>query len=212
MAITAGAEQATQLLSKLGSKTHLEREKAIGQLLRLINSGEVTNKSDFWDKLKYGVNELLRDVVPERRLGGLRTAKVILDQGGEYGDFEEAFLNQCMLLLEDEEVRVRVEVGECLGALAKSAGDMVYTQCGPKIIQSIQHNMSRDDQDASSQTQQQEDFLSSLLTSSYQTPEPGKGELRHHTEGWKCLQTQTVSMQTQTIMLNVESRNVSAAS
>ena len=34
-----------------------------------------------------------------------------------------------------------------------------------------------------------QDFLSSLLESSYRTLRPGEGELRHDTEGWRCLES-----------------------
>ena len=33
------------------------------------------------------------------------------------------------------------------------------------------------------------DFFDSLLESSYRTERPGEGELRHGTEGWRCLET-----------------------
>lgn len=33
------------------------------------------------------------------------------------------------------------------------------------------------------------DFLSSLLQQSYRVEPPGRGEMRHGTEGWKCLET-----------------------
>jgi hypothetical protein len=33
------------------------------------------------------------------------------------------------------------------------------------------------------------DFLQSLLQRSYRVQRPGTGEMRHGTEGWKCLET-----------------------
>lgn len=33
------------------------------------------------------------------------------------------------------------------------------------------------------------DFLASLLQQSYRVERPGTGEMRHGTEGWKCLET-----------------------
>ncbi len=33
------------------------------------------------------------------------------------------------------------------------------------------------------------DFLNSLLQQSYRVERPGTGEMRHGTEGWKCLET-----------------------
>ena len=33
------------------------------------------------------------------------------------------------------------------------------------------------------------DFLSSLLQQSYRVEPPGSGDMRHGTEGWKCLET-----------------------
>ena len=39
------------------------------------------------------------------------------------------------------------------------------------------------------------DFLSSLLQHSYRVERPGQGEMRHGTEGWRCLETSFRALQ-----------------
>lgn len=44
-------------------------------------------------------------------------------------------------------------------------------------------------EDSSGSGSSSSDFLSSLLQQSYRVERPGTGEMRHDTEGWKCLET-----------------------
>ena len=47
----------------------------------------------------------------------------------------------------------------------------------------------REEEEQPAPAEEEQDFLSSLLESSYRTLRPGEGELRHDTEGWRCLES-----------------------
>jgi hypothetical protein len=111
-------------------------------------------------------------------------------------------------LLEDPEVRVRKAVGELLGEISRvslllrspevTGTVYVWEEVGPRILESIERNYSREEQSVTSDgcdpTEDPEaleilDPVSSLLQQSYKAVRPGVGEMRHDTEGWRCLET-----------------------
>jgi len=49
-------------------------------------------------------------------------------------------LEACLQLLEDEEPRVRVAVGETMGALARVQGPAVWLRAQPAVLASIRDN------------------------------------------------------------------------
>eukprot|EP00889_Picochlorum_renovo_P004004 jgi/Picre1/31034/NNA_006391.t1 len=115
----------------------------------------------------------------EERLGGLKVSELLVRRGLVDDDFALKLCKvYCMDLLEDSEVRVRWAVGELLGELSKVCQSSVSKEDGGEPSSKIapkEHHES--------------DPIASLLQQSYQVVEPGKGDMRHGTEGWKCLET-----------------------
>ena len=79
----------------------------------------------------------------ERRLGGLRLAKILVEKGGAKDKYMSCLLEDCMALLEDVEVRVRWAVGELLGELSRVQGVRVWDVTGERILESIERNYVR---------------------------------------------------------------------
>jgi hypothetical protein len=132
---------AASLLAAAGAKAHLEREKAFTKLEAAVDDGSIGGDDvDALDSIQNGVREMVRSEEWERRLGGLRVAKVLITKGAAMEGFQQEAIQACLVLLEDREVRVRWAVGELLRALTERRGVAVWEQTRGRILGSIEHN------------------------------------------------------------------------
>lgn len=196
------------VLNSVASPSHLKREGALRSLERLLKdtssiSCDKEKKSSLSEELKRAIDGFCRGERWEERLGGLQLAKLLV----QYGDIEDmpsyaSYLCQehCMNLLEDSEVRVRWAVADLLGTLSKDSERLfgqehkggkciVWDLIGTCIIHSIEMNYNRDGGTLEEQKEDNDDPVGLLLQQSYKVVKPGEGEMRHDTEGWKCLET-----------------------
>lgn len=210
----AGGVGISSFVTGACSESQLERSRNLSSLaLRLKTEGcdeEVVR--ELWEAVEANIGE----ATWEARLGGLEIARLLVQHGGAAGrgaqsDESHAGLEMIdiqlfMKLLEDPEVRVRKAVGELLGEISRvslllpevmSSID-VWQEVGAQILESIERNYSREEEgsmcDGCDPTEDPEaleilDPVSSLLQQSYKTVRPGVGEMRHDTEGWRCLET-----------------------
>ncbi|KAI7841245.1 hypothetical protein COHA_005082 [Chlorella ohadii] len=201
-----------ELITQAGARVHLERERALGRIEELLDgagaTGGVQPDAALVQELCDGARSLLAAPVWEERLGGLRLARLLVQRGLADTAFGEDMIAACQRLLEDPEVRVRWAVGELLRALCQQLGIAVWEQMQATILESIHRNFERDATEPSGQLPQDvgsevedssgnssPDFIHSLLQQSYRVERPGTGEMRHGTEGWKCLETSFRALQ-----------------
>ena len=202
------AAELETLLESVSSAVHLERENALRGFEELFKSFHGEEEIELGLRLQAATEQLFRGERWEERLGGLKLAVLLVKYnligGGSYcQNLCDVF---CKLLLEDSEVRVRWAVGELLGELCssehvfqvdgKESGCVVWELTGEYVLDSIQRNYNRDDTSEASGTlvgsSEAIDYsnpVASLLQQSYKVVKPGEGEMRHDTEGWKCLET-----------------------
>lgn len=64
----------------------------------------------------------------------------VLTERCDVPDFDQHLISECLRLLEDDEVRVRLAVGQLLRALTVKHGISVYEQCRQAVLQSIFNN------------------------------------------------------------------------
>ena len=194
-----------EVLEELSSSAHLRREKALRSIERIIKENKTSEKAEkeknqLMKQLQVAIDKFCQGERWEERLGGLHMAKLLV----QYGEMEnKAFFashlcqDHCMALLEDSEVRVRWAVAELLGTLSKESDRLfqqdgkcvVWDLTGDYIIESIQRNYNRDDGTGEEEKDVDGDPIALLLQQSYKIVKPGQGEMRHDTEGWKCLET-----------------------
>ncbi|KAL4425118.1 hypothetical protein ABPG77_008223 [Micractinium sp. CCAP 211/92] len=197
------------LLVLAGHKQHLERERALGRIEEVLDAAASAGNADpLLAEAADGVRSLVASEEWEQRLGGLRLARVVLQRQVDDG-FASDMLETCQRLLEDDEVRVRWAVGELLRTLSERLGIQVWERMSDCVLASIHRNFDRDAAEPSGQLPQQDagseiedsgpnsggEFLASLLQQSYRVEPPGTGEMRHATEGWKCLETSFRALQ-----------------
>lgn len=197
------------LLENVASTSHLTREKALRDIERIFKGQgnetySIDEKSQVCEELQVAVERLCGGQRWEERLAGLNLARLII----QYCDMENSSRYctrlcqvHCVALLEDNEVRVRWAVAELLGALSKESRRLfpdqhegscvVWDLTGNHIMESIRNNYNRDDYGSDSTEVDPPDgnTISLLLQQSYKVVKPGEGEMRHDTEGWKCLET-----------------------
>ena len=191
------------LAAGLGSGSQLERSRRLSSLGLLLKTNACT--PDDLVGLEAAAASLLVEARWEARLGGLELARLLVKYGvGSTATTETDALRARLCppallaaLLEDPEVRVRKAVGELLGDMSKTSRT-VWDELGGTIVESIERNYSRDDCSSSAdvcdptddpEALESLDPIASLLHQSYKTVKPGVGEMRHDTEGWRCLET-----------------------
>ncbi|PSC73633.1 ARM repeat-containing [Micractinium conductrix] len=196
------------LLVLAGHRAHLERERALGHIEALLDAAAQSGDAAPLAVVCDGARSLVAAAEWEQRLGGLRLARAVLQREAQPA-FAADMIATCQRLLEDSEVRVRWAVGELLRTLCEQLGIRVWEETRECILQSIQINFERDATEPSGQLpgadigsevedsgpNSSADFLSSLLQQSYRVERPGTGEMRHGTEGWKCLETSFRALQ-----------------
>ncbi|KAK9841641.1 hypothetical protein WJX74_009256 [Apatococcus lobatus] len=193
----------TEAISKaLGDASALVRERALLSLERAVRTDEHPSN---WIKQ---LQALWMSAVWQQRLGGLTGAKTVLTFRRD-DQLEQQLQDVSQKLLADEEPRVRLAAGECLGLLAKLRGLSVWTACRTALLDSIYQDYDRDAALAGATSTSFEplrkdeggvngetgpDYLGTLLQASNEAVPPGKGEMRHGTEGWRCLETSFKAM------------------
>ena len=199
----------TELGQSLGSHSHLERSRALSSLRALLKTKKVT--ADDLERLESTAVALLATGSGpdadsngwEARMGGVELVRLLAQHTNTDTDAEAFRMRVCpapvlAVLLEDPEVRVRKAVGELLGDMS-ARSSAVWDEFGGTIIDSIERNYGRDEGERGSdgacdpeddpEALEGLDPISSLLQQSYKTVRPGCGEMRHDTEGWRCLET-----------------------
>ena len=175
------------------SQSQLERSKALSSI-----SVQLKTSSVDVGLLERSADALLLGSQWEERLGGLELARLLVKDAGRHGDAAYRHRVSELVcrggLLEDPEVRVRKAAGELLGDMsARGAG--VWEVVRDAILESIERNYSREDgEDQGADETAVDDPISSLLQQSYKAVKPGVGEMRHDTEGWKCLETSFLAL------------------
>ncbi|KAF8068347.1 hypothetical protein HT031_002036 [Scenedesmus sp. PABB004] len=191
----------------LGAARHLDRERALRRFQELIaDAGESPPQLE---DLAAGVRELLAGEAWEHKLGGLMGAKVLVERSDIPG-FDAAMVDEALRLLEDGEPRVRLAVGQLLRGLAAKRGLEVLEAAQGRVLDSINNHFDREGEGSRADSAWTSgsltpaaggrpgspgpapgspNLLSALLASSYQPLVPGVGQLRHGSEGWKCLET-----------------------
>ncbi len=198
------------------SESQLERSRNLSSLgLRLKAGGcDAEAVRALWEAVRVNT----AGATWEARLGGIEIARLLVQHAGahgcgakldtRHGSFATMDIQMFLSLLEDPEVRVRKAVGELLGEISRvslllrspevTGTVYVWEEVGPRILESIERNYSREEQSVTSdgcdpaedpEALEILDPVSSLLQQSYKAVRPGVGEMRHDTEGWRCLET-----------------------
>jgi hypothetical protein len=199
------------ILAGAGAGTHLERERARARLEVSIDAGEAGPAAVA--ALEGGLPALFAAPAWERRLGGVRAARALVARGAASDAFAAGpAMDAVLALLEDPEVRVRWAVGELLRALCARDGVAAWDAAEARVLASIADNFDRDAAEPSSHLPARAgaasgaavedgdageglDLVGALLRRTYAPPPPGRGEMRHATEGWKCLETSARALQ-----------------
>jgi len=134
--------------------------------------------------------------------------------------FSAQCCDACLRFLEDREPRVRLAVADCIGALSAADGVAAPRRCFAAVVSSIRENFERDFAEPSGElpgrptggtgagdsaavdggpegdtAAAETDLLGDLLGAAYTAQVPGRGDMRHGTEGWKCLETSCRALQ-----------------
>jgi len=217
MASAPGAAAKTQAaLAGLRDVRHLERERAKLALDLVLKSAGSLPDEECSEVLAcvdaFVAEAMAADGGDEwaTRLAGLTAGKSLLSARLRCESVELRLQRACMDMLEDDEVRVRVAVGDVLQALAQLRGGSVLAACMERVLLSIHENYDRDGEGAKARRERGDvgtgpasptasqpnsrnssvgDLLGMLLESSYKVIKPGTGELRHGTEGWHSLES-----------------------
>ncbi|BFZ12449.1 hypothetical protein BsWGS_15488 [Bradybaena similaris] len=199
---------ASKILAKLRSKAKLERDKGFTELQEYVNRCS----SDEINDLQQDLLNLLSSEENgwESRHGGLSGVRCIIEQGKisfQEGDndldieediFVHQIIEKAILMLDDEEFRVRIAAGELLGVLCKFKGPDIYERCKDQIREGVRSNLERhglgNDSDSTPGTpiEQPESILSSSPNTTANILErrsSNAAQIFHDTAGWKSLET-----------------------
>lgn len=146
-------DEITNILQDASNRLHLTRERAIEYFDRSLSNssgcpggGEEKILAVLNDKVSIGAfqTQLCDSVLSpnwEGRLGTLRLAAIWISKGNPDDSFLDLITNACDELLEDEEVRVRMAVGDVIRALSSRRGVGTWQALGDRITSSIVANM-----------------------------------------------------------------------
>ena len=119
-------------------------------------------------------------------------------QPGE-GDSDAALRASTTRLLSDPEPRVRLAAGDVLGGLAARDAGATWAVAGPAVLAVVARDWARDADapprdggpvaTAAGADLPADGLVGDVLASAYTRAVPGAGELRHGSEGWRCLET-----------------------
>eukprot|EP00878_Enallax_costatus_P018771 GHUV01019781.1.p1 GENE.GHUV01019781.1~~GHUV01019781.1.p1 ORF type:complete len:295 (+),score=54.89 GHUV01019781.1:560-1444(+) len=203
----------SNVLLRLGADRHLERERALRSFQQCLR--DAGGRPDVLQQLSDVVKSLLTSSKWEQKVGGLMAGKVLVDEAN-LPDFDNLMVSECLRLLEDSEVRVRLAVGQLLRSLAAKHGVTIIEQCQERILSSVNDHFDREGEGSRADSAFSSgiitpsgaggmpsqpgspgstNLLAALLQTSYQPLVPGVGQLRHGTEGWKCLETSMKAFQ-----------------
>ncbi|CAD7696000.1 unnamed protein product [Ostreobium quekettii] len=182
------------VLLGLGARLHLDRVKAQEQLSRGLDTESWADDPKTQAALVEAVRKLMQSETPECRLGGLQAAGLLLPYVAP-SEFDDFVLSGCWDMLEDPEVRIRLAVGDCLGALVKKAGVSVYNRIGSVIVKSIRDHLDRENEGGEEGVDDRGLCSPRFGFNLDGGNQPGTGSFRHDTEGWKCLETSFKALQ-----------------
>ncbi|CAH3155687.1 unnamed protein product [Porites evermanni] len=182
------------ILSLLCSHTKLERDKGLQVLEEKLKdtsnfSSDSQRVTDFQNSLASLVESTDRGW--EAKHGGLIGSKVLILNNLGSDDFTEALRKQALLLMHDDEARVRIASGEMLGALCTRKGPDIYVACREEILKSVSDNLERKLPDS-------EELTGGLMhkltggendTSQETHKRADAAQIFHDTAGWKHLET-----------------------
>eukprot|EP00884_Botryococcus_braunii_P015994 jgi/Botrbrau1/3078/Bobra.0070s0065.1 len=186
-----------RISEKMAAKTALEREKATVELHRYLKLHAADKRQEVSEELETCISSLLPSEKWEERWAGLNVAKALLQYWHDE-HLRDYLLDRSKGLLDDTEVRVRLATGSVLEALAKDYGLDVWQELRETILGIIERDWDRDgeaEEDGQEEAAASNDFVSGLLENSYRLQRPGVGEMRHGTEGWRCLETAFKALQ-----------------
>eukprot|EP00899_Mesostigma_viride_P016795 jgi/Mesvir1/25116/Mv21577-RA.2 len=202
-------EDLTELTASLGDRLHLTRDKSVQKFAQLLRSADASNNEELHGRVVSMLKELLASDRWESKQGGLLAAQVAVPIIKD-PSFQMWLLEQCQAHLEYPEARVRLAVAESLYQLAATRGADVYVAMKDAVLGSIQSNFDRDqggEADPPKEVGADRETLtgspvaspkgspSSSPRSGSQPSTPSWGwthrgtDMRHDTEGWKCLET-----------------------
>lgn len=128
------------------------------------------------------------------RAGGAAVARTVLGSRGAR-DPPASLLPAAVALLTDPEPRVRLAAADVLGGLAARDPAGTWAAAGPAVAAVVGRDWDRDGAAdggpvaPAAPTPASDGLLSDALAAAYAPPVPGAGELRHGSEGWRCLET-----------------------
>lgn len=124
--VDTAQEDVKSTIQLLGNRLHVERTKAQVRLRRGLEDGGWASDTASMSLILAGTEQLLVSDVMEERLGGLMACPIFLSYNESLAEF---VTGRCQQYLEDPEVRVRMAVGDTLGALAQQYGVKVSSAC-----------------------------------------------------------------------------------
>ncbi|XP_050404936.1 uncharacterized protein LOC126820858 [Patella vulgata] len=196
---------ADKVIEQLCNTAKIERDRGCVELEKYLSEAEASEVKEFEEKLLY---ILTNPSSPwESKHGALMGSKYILVNNNYKHDGSDAFSKdireKAVLLLEDEEFRVRIAAGEVIGALCKKIGTNVYKDTKVKILEGIKTNLER--QTLSDETtdkladklapenllpaESSENSSEYYLLTKQQKSITDAAQIFHDTAGWKSLET-----------------------
>ncbi|KAK6182480.1 hypothetical protein SNE40_010161 [Patella caerulea] len=194
---------ADKVLERLCNTAKIERDRGCVELEKYLSEAEASEVREFEEKL---LNILTNSSSPwESKHGALMGSKSILVNNNKHcsDGFSKDIREKAVLLLEDEEFRVRIAAGEIIGALCKKIGTDVYKETKVKILDGIKTNLER--QTLSDETtdkladklapggllpaESSESSSEYYLLTKQQNSITDAAQIFHDTAGWKSLET-----------------------
>eukprot|EP00850_Spirogloea_muscicola_P019293 SM000187S03910 [mRNA] locus=s187:114336:121099:- [translate_table: standard] len=188
----------------LADRRHLVRERGLRTLEALVadpvgcntehsppRAAANTLDEVFYLQIQRVVDDLVLSRSWESKQGGFLAAKAALPFMLD-SDWIQKLEEVAMSHLEDSEARVRLAVSECLFAIAQRGGLNTYHRVKTRLFDSIESNLQRNEESL--------EYFKPMVDKSdgeeYMTELVSKGtQLKHDTEGWKCLETSFKALQ-----------------
>eukprot|EP00850_Spirogloea_muscicola_P012243 SM000078S22102 [mRNA] locus=s78:439279:445616:- [translate_table: standard] len=187
----AAAAELRDAAVALADRRHLVRERGLRTLEALVAEPSNTSNEVLYSELQRIVDDLVSSRAWESKQAGFLAAKAALPfmSASEWlGKLEEVAMSH----LEDSEARVRLAVSECLFAIAQRGGLNTYHRVKTRLFDSIEKNLQRNEESL----EDLKPMVEKSAGDEYITEVVSKGtQLKHDTEGWKCLETSFKALQ-----------------
>ncbi|XP_031559428.1 uncharacterized protein LOC116295668 [Actinia tenebrosa] len=185
-----------EVLKLLCSHVKLERDRGISSLEKLLSEKEgLKNNPELISSFSNSLTSLVQsaDKNWEIRHGGLLGAKIVILAKIVDEEFLENMKKNALILIHDEEFRVRILAGEVLGALCQVQGTKVYIGCKEEVLSSVSNNLERqihvpDEPSVTDQLQKKMNGNQPEMKTEANKPADA-AKIFHDTAGWKNLET-----------------------